>query len=725
MLSCKQDGVAQEEAFALAEDFWRALEARRAQEQQLVAARKKMEATDRQSLRAALADDEELRAELSKTRESAAALTTRASKMEFQAQVLSAASGGSTGAGRMGGFCALFQIGACPFDCGKCPRGRHGTPPVPSEEEVLVQITRAKKRLLQQKWADAGGRGELVNAWQVRNPRLELLVRATESEFAESLGQSSDAIDGWHGSAEQNVLSIAVHGFDPKRRSGQAYGAGEYFAKDPNVSVMYAKGGSYMFLCRLLLGQAQVDHTWVDSAKYYVMKQREGRIQALPLFLVQFKPSQGALALRLRELKACDAEDPGNLAARQAGALRPCEARRDAGMDAERTRHIWVGWLAPELRGSNDDAVAEDVEAFLEGHSVAQVVPERNGARVGAFVLLVDPISRPAFQALQKRKYRGQFRISVDDQQQGNPRCSGKVCPRLSGPSHYCRGWNIRGHRAWQWGCPFDHPEDLRSTHSATFTLEDLARGCAKYDEIETELLRSAPFFSADGRCGQPRIVAVKRVHNAWLERAYEERRGFIHDKQGFALERELWHGTNCKAIPELLTHGLQPPSDTRPSEACPRSGGKGLCTTLCGTGCPHCREPHEWHRCHMYGLGVYMADLAQKSHRYVREARCADGAGGAVYSMLRCRVCLGNPYLIEGNLLSPEAMHDVCWCQDPAEALESCSEEWSLAKGHDAFYVRGLAGAQKAGLGVYNSEYILFQPYQILPLYQVDYVLR
>jgi len=213
-----------------------------------------------------------------------------------------------------------------------------------------------------------------------------------------------------------------------------------------------------------------------------------------------------------------------------------------------------------------------------------------------------------------------------------------------------------------------------------------------------------------------------------------------------------------------------------------------------------------------MYGLGVYMADLAQKSHRYVREpnkdgsAGVADaaapgewqtvlagrwrsfdaelqaafdaaqakgaeahafrargwdyrldlrrmvqvnlstgreravrrlgegapaaptavpGGGRPVFSLLRCRVCLGNPYLIEGNLLKGDAMHDLCWCQNPSDALESCAEAWGVAKGHDAFYVRGLAGAQKAGLGVYNSEYIVFQPFQILPLYQVDYVLE
>jgi len=197
----------------------------------------------------------------------------------------------------------------------------------------------------------------------------------------------------------------------------------------------------------------------------------------------------------------------------------------------------------------------------------------------------------------------------------------------------------------------------------------------------------------------------------------------------------------NCKALPELLTHGLQPPSDTAPGKSCPLSGGKGLCTTLCGVDCEHCVEAHHWDRCHMYGLGVYLADQAQKSHRYVRPLGCDDRScahqaptpcrsrcinRGTVYSMLRCRVLLGNPYLIEGNLMQPDAMHNLCWCQDPSEMLESSGvEEWSTATGHDSFFVRGLSGRQKCGLGVHNNEYIVFQPYQILPLYKVDYVMN
>jgi hypothetical protein len=173
--------------------------------------------------------------------------------------------------------CALYANRSCPFPAAQCPRGSHQQPEAPAESDVFQKITRAKLRLVQQRWSDAGGRGQLVNAWQIRNPRLEFLFRGAEANFTELYGHLSDAIDAWHGSREENILSIAVNGFDPERRCGQAYGAGEYFAKDPNVSIGYAAGGSFMFLCKLLLGKPEVDHTWVSGPRYYVIKQREGQ----------------------------------------------------------------------------------------------------------------------------------------------------------------------------------------------------------------------------------------------------------------------------------------------------------------------------------------------------------------------------------------------------------------------------------------------------------------
>ena len=48
--------------------------------------------------------------------------------------------------------------------------------------------------------------------------------------------------------AEANVVSICTTGLDPKRRAGQAHGAGEYFATDATVSVPYMKGGKKMIV---------------------------------------------------------------------------------------------------------------------------------------------------------------------------------------------------------------------------------------------------------------------------------------------------------------------------------------------------------------------------------------------------------------------------------------------------------------------------------------------
>ena len=66
-----------------------------------------------------------------------------------------------------------------------------------------------------------------MRAWQIRNPSLEYRFAATQHNFAIDQ-KPPDVIDGWHGSLDRNILSIATHGFDPSRRCGQVYGAGTW-----------------------------------------------------------------------------------------------------------------------------------------------------------------------------------------------------------------------------------------------------------------------------------------------------------------------------------------------------------------------------------------------------------------------------------------------------------------------------------------------------------------
>lgn len=88
----------------------------------------------------------------------------------------------------------------------------------------------------------------------------------------------------FHGTAEGNIQSICSNGYDPKRRSGQAYGTGEYFAVKPDIPLGYCKGGKKMLLNELLLGQAGVHHT--QHGDIVVMKNPD---HDLPRYIITFK----------------------------------------------------------------------------------------------------------------------------------------------------------------------------------------------------------------------------------------------------------------------------------------------------------------------------------------------------------------------------------------------------------------------------------------------------
>ena len=65
----------------------------------------------------------------------------------------------------------------------------------------------------------------------------------------------------WHGtSSEAAIQSICHNGFDPTRRSGQAYGTGEYFGQTAEVSHGYANGTSRMIVAQLVQGPHTTKH---------------------------------------------------------------------------------------------------------------------------------------------------------------------------------------------------------------------------------------------------------------------------------------------------------------------------------------------------------------------------------------------------------------------------------------------------------------------------------
>lgn len=786
------------------------------------------------------------------------------------------------------------------FPCGACGRGqmpkakRAGGGPgrapdllgdQPQEGLTVTRCHGAEESTVCKLWSErlASGGGwqptalKVAGVWSVENPRRAWAYRRRRAQLQVELGRAPAELRGFHGSAPCNILSIAENGFDAGRRAGQAFGAGEYFAKDPCVSVGYCRGGSYMLVCQLCLGKESSteenedgDHIWAAACGYYVISSPE---QVLPLYIVRFEdgrgsrpaPGEGELALKLaapvyrsgvrderlvdltfsiaasegvvasgqsvclgaRPAKWCDGDargfcgdlfydtsfrhgvgelpservqgkvvllwrgggctfaekeararasgatamlviqgeegepicmtatraSPGSepslpaamlsrqdgerlvglmgLAALSLTTARPRGQRdvppnRPCAMTAGATDALWIGYLHAHL---SDERLAADVRSFLDRHLPPRArsdggrqedaVPEIRivrGKFTQAKVVLVAPVSKEEVQALNSKAFveGGVERTVTVDDAHGSP---DQRCPRSI--ARYCRGSNLR----FVDPCWCKHQE--LPTARASFTLDDVPLESAKGNDILSAFMGSAPFHD-----GQPTMTCIHAIHNPALERQHELYRRYLTEKNGEAPRQvELYHGTNMNILDTVYTHGLRPPSDTEPSERCPLSGGKGLRTTLCNNDCKFCTVQHKWDRCHMYGLGVYLGDIAQKSHRYVSEA--ADvGTGRRECKMVVCSVLLGDALQLEGHLRCCDAMHDMqSLRQLGAGALQKKVDLVSAFSGRkpvdqrDILFVKGLGAASRPGSSVFNSEYISFHPYQCLPRYEITYI--
>eukprot|EP01004_Peranema_trichophorum_P002188 NODE_1312_length_2014_cov_49.300899_g1109_i0.p1 GENE.NODE_1312_length_2014_cov_49.300899_g1109_i0~~NODE_1312_length_2014_cov_49.300899_g1109_i0.p1 ORF type:complete len:601 (+),score=94.32 NODE_1312_length_2014_cov_49.300899_g1109_i0:83-1804(+) len=549
-----------------------------------------------------------------------------------------------------------------------------------------------------------------------------------------------------------------------------------------------------MLFCRILLGKERKtdreegDHIYVSQNKYYVINNGD---QVLPLFLIKFKNNhdpyyskppksskktegrvQQDLDLRMaraskkpystkkcskcerallqahyersdwqldsRVCKVCqlynsevEIEDEdilspylrnkaheveSDLRIIQTGAKEPGRFHRKCNMVADSTDKIWVGYLDPMK--SNTDLI-NDVIEFLHDVPLLQetIKIEQEGLRRAARLTLASPISKVKVLELNERLYLGKYQIAIDDRQPNNPANRGMICKRLAGPNKYCRSANLR---YVDDPCDFLHPPEKDPTFRANYTFEEITFGSAIFDQIKGQLASVTN-----------NILSIRRIRNPVLNERFEARKKFQNLKHGTdGGERELWHGTNCNTLSYIYKNGLRCPSDYEPSPNCPFSGGKGLCTSLCSNDCPHCVTPHTWKRCHMYGLGIYLADIPEKSHRYVTCPIVVDpnpprGKDGTVYKLIRCRVHLGNPYLIEGHLKSQDAMHDnyVPFSLDE-DKFEFLVKPEECPTGSDSYFVRGLGSRCRPGSSVINSEYICFTPWQVLPLYEISYTL-
>lgn len=134
-----------------------------------------------------------------------------------------------------------------------------------------------------------------IGIWKVCNGQLTNQFLAYSKALSERLGKPPRIVRGWHGTPEKNIVSVAQQGFDPRCRSKQAMGDGEYFALSPKTSMDYCNGGAFLFLCHLVLGSDVDDHTVIGN--HCIVTRQLG--QAMPVYLVQFKVSESSLASQL------------------------------------------------------------------------------------------------------------------------------------------------------------------------------------------------------------------------------------------------------------------------------------------------------------------------------------------------------------------------------------------------------------------------------------------
>merc|ERR1712226_1268503 len=583
---------------------------------------------------------------------------------------------------------------------------------------------------MKQMFSMRGGPCELSEAWKVDNPFRTYRFQKRREELKQELGREPDGLEGFHGTHPDAVISICEKGFDKGRRSGQVFGAGEYFAKNPSVSIGYCRGGEYMLVCRLTLGYESStpenrdgDHIWVPGQGYYVIKEPE---QVLPQYIIKFTASNGLrCGYQVRNNTLEGILQQGQWSTKIAEEIKPVPRQRDCFMSNATATVLWMGFLHAHL---SDESLEADIRRFLTKYAADYTIGLKiqivKGHFKKAHAILERPIPRELVHRLNKCPFveGGQTRTICVDDGHGSP---GQKCPKFI--AGYCRGQNLRfTHPCW---C--SHP--TRSTEQARFERSPIGLDSAKGVELSDKFMASAPFHS-----GYPRIARINTISNRVLSRCHEEYRDYLRTKHmEEPAVQELYHGTNNNILETLYQHGLQPPSDVRASESCPKSGGKGLCTSLCNNDCRFCTEKHEWNRCHMYGLGIYLADMAQKSHRYVSQPMLGK-SGHRSYRMIVCSV-LGKAYQIEGHLRMKEAMHDVVnvrsltdeTTDDMIERCQACVDTGSTsvsvdnletAEKSDLLFIKGLGSAVRQGFSVVNSEYIAFHPHQCLPMYEIEY---
>jgi Poly(ADP-ribose) polymerase catalytic domain len=102
----------------------------------------------------------------------------------------------------------------------------------------------------------------------------------------------------FHGTCKDNVASILKSGLDPKKRSGQAYGVGEYFSKNPSTSLGYCKGGNQMLVFCVVIPASSTHAHKPDD--FVVVSQAQHQV---PMAVLEFSGASAGAVQRSQQIR--------------------------------------------------------------------------------------------------------------------------------------------------------------------------------------------------------------------------------------------------------------------------------------------------------------------------------------------------------------------------------------------------------------------------------------
>jgi len=139
---------------------------------------------------------------------------------------------------------------------------------------------------------------------------------ATGKSFLELLGEDKEKVFdkfeiGFHGTKKDAVPLILCDGFDPKRRSGQVYGPGEYFDCNFGVSAGYTAGNGGIIGTLILKDPTRVSrHTYSGGHPIWVVNNpTDGSLSlCLPVFVL----SDAAAVMKTLRCQKCKVVAPAH-----------------------------------------------------------------------------------------------------------------------------------------------------------------------------------------------------------------------------------------------------------------------------------------------------------------------------------------------------------------------------------------------------------------------------